>query len=94
MSGKHTIEIDRIALTLDGVSADDVRLLAGGLRDAIAASLARRAEAGNAPADGPDAGAAPDAPLETSLRGQALVDAVAARLVSTLGLGQGAAAWR
>lgn len=76
MNGDRTIDIDRIALTLDGVTADDARLLAGGLRAAIEARLAE--DSGSAD----DADAASDAPLVTALRGQALVEAVAARLVA------------
>jgi hypothetical protein len=94
MIGGHTIEIDRVALTLDGVSADDARLLAGGLRAAIEAQLAQRAESSGVPSPTPDAGAAADVPLVTALRGQALVDAVAARLVTAFGFGQEAASWR
>lgn len=94
MSGGRTIEIDRIALTLDGVSADDARLLAGGLRAAIEARLAERADGGGTASDPSEAGATADAPLVTALRGQALVDAVAAWVVTSLGLGQEAASWR
>lgn len=90
MNGGRTINIDRIALTLDGVAADDARLLAGGLRDAIEAQLAERT--GERPIADDDAQQPADAPLVTALRGQALVDAVAARLVATLG--QGTSSWR
>ena len=69
----RTIAIDRIALTLDGVDAGDARLLAAQLGPAMEARLASG-----------DVQDAEDAPLVTALRGQALVDAVAARLVATL----------
>ena len=85
MSGGRAIDIDRIALTLDGVTAEDARLLAGGLRAAIEARLAERS--GESPDTTDDADAASDAPLVTALCGQALVDAVAARLVAALPLG-------
>lgn len=84
MNEARTIAIDRIALTLDGVYAGDARLLAAGLGAAIEARLA---------SDHTRDELAPDSPLVTSLRGQALVDAVAARLVSTL-LSERTTSWR
>ena len=81
----RTIAIDRIALTLDGVDAGDARLIASQLGAAIEARLASRQETEEEPAD--------DTPLVTALRGQALVDAVAARLVATL-MAEEAMSWR
>jgi len=73
----RTIAIDRIALTLDGVDGADARLIASQLGAAIEARLsASREGADDAPSD--------NTPLVTALRGQALVDAVATRLVATL----------
>ena len=69
----RTIAIDRISLTLDGVDAVDARLIASQLGAAMEARLAS--------AESQDA---EDTPLVTALRGQALVEAVAARLVATL----------
>ena len=77
MNEARTIAIDRIALTLDGVDAGDARLIASQLGAAIEARLASREST-------PDTPAGDNTPLVTALRGQALVDAVAARLVSTL----------
>ena len=74
----RTIAIDRIALTLDGVDAVDARLIASQLG---AAMEARLASGGMASGESQDAD---DTPLVTALRGQALVEAVAARLVATL----------
>ncbi len=77
-SAARTIAIDRIALTLDGVDAGDARLIASQLGAAIEARLASPQDAENEPASDNDT------PLVTALRGQALVNAVAARLVATL----------
>ena len=79
-SAARTIAIDRIALTLDGVDAGDARLIASQLGPAIEARLASRQDAENAEGEP----ANDNTPLVTALRGQALVDAVAARLVATL----------
>jgi len=85
MSVDRTIAIDRIALTLDGVDADDARLLAGGLGAAIEARLA--GDAGGSDDGSRDSDAPSDAPLVTALRGQALVVAVASRLVAAMAIG-------
>jgi hypothetical protein len=68
------VEIDRIELTLDGVSAADARLLAEELPAALEARLSR------APGDEP----AGDGPLASALRGQALVSAIASRLADAI----------
>jgi hypothetical protein len=80
----RTIAIDRIALSLDGVDGGDARLIASQLGAAIEARLASREGVEDEPAD--------NTPLVTALRGQALVDAVAARLVATL-LAQEEVSW-
>jgi len=69
------IVVDRIGLTLDGLPADQAELLAAQLQDALAAH----------PFPQPVAdGAAPDNELRTDLTGQALVSAVAARLMQLI----------
>ena len=72
--------IDRIELTLDGMSLSDARLLSAELAAALETRL------GN---DGSDMGAATaddGMPLETALRGRVLVEAIAARLGSVIGV--------
>jgi hypothetical protein len=71
--------IDRIELTLDGVSPSDARLLSSELP----AALETRLVDGGTEAGG--ASAHDDAPLETALRGRALVQAIAARLADAIG---------
>lgn len=85
-AASRTIAIDRIALTLDGVDGGDARLIASQLGAAIEAQLASRQGAEDEPTSD-------NTPLVTALRGQALVDAVAARLVATL-LAEEAISWR
>ncbi len=77
-STARTIAIERIALTLDGVDGSDARLIASQLGAAIEARLLASRQGSD------DQAAGDDTPLVTALRGQALVDAVAARLVATL----------
>ena len=81
--------IDRIELTLDGVSPSDARLLSAELPAALETRLAEAFGRGNA------ASTDDDAPLETALRGRALVQAIAARLADAIGAerrrGEGAA---
>jgi hypothetical protein len=71
--------IDRIELTLDGVSPSDARLLSSELPAALEMRL------GDAGGDAQAAAAHDDAPLETAQRGRALVQAIAARLADAIG---------
>ncbi len=71
--------IDRIELTLDGVSPSDARLLSAELSAVLETRL------GAAPGGDDAATDHDDAPLETALRGRALVQAIAARLADAIG---------
>ena len=76
MTTERFLAIDRIALTLDGMSASDARLVASELP----AILEARLQSGGRRAETRDG-----SPLETSLRGRALVDAIAGRLADAIG---------
>lgn len=71
--------IDRIELTLDGVSPGDARLLSAELPAALETRL------GDTRSDADAATAHEDSPLETALRGRALVEAISARLADAIG---------
>lgn len=83
------IDVDRIVLTLEGLPVAQAELVAAQLQAAMAAQPWPLPQAAAGPVAG-DSGAAPEgveASLEvpSRLAGPALVDAVAARLVSRVG---------
>ncbi len=73
--------IDRIELTLDGVSPSDARLLSSELP----AALETRLGVARNDADASTGSHDDDSPLETALRGRALVEAIAARIADAIG---------
>jgi hypothetical protein len=72
---EHFLAIDRIALTLDGMSASDARLIA----TELPAVLEARLQSGGRQTEVQDAQL-----LETALHGRALVDAIAGRLADAI----------
>jgi hypothetical protein len=89
MKRARIVTVERMALTLDGIEPGDARLLASRLEDALAVAIAARLRERHAPggartSDGE--GQAQAAPLVTAARGEALVQAVAARLGEAIAL--------